>query len=96
MADLFLKMSNVSKHYTGVTALDQVDFEIYQGEIHCLVGENGSGKSTLIKIISGTVQPDDGAHDRDRRAGPARLSTPSTPSTKASTSSTRTCRSSPT
>jgi len=61
MADLFLKLSNVSKHYTGVTALDQVDFEIYQGEIHCLVGENGSGKSTLIKIISGTVQPDDGA-----------------------------------
>lgn len=61
MADLFLKMSNVSKHYTGVTALDQVDFEIYQGEIHCLVGENGSGKSTLIKIISGNVQPDDEA-----------------------------------
>jgi len=61
MADLFLKMSNVSKHYTGVTALDQVDFEIYQGEIHCLVGENGSGKSTLIKIISGNVQPDNGA-----------------------------------
>jgi simple sugar transport system ATP-binding protein len=61
MADLFLKMTNVSKHYTGVTALDQVDFEIYKGEIHCLVGENGSGKSTLIKIISGTVHPDDGA-----------------------------------
>jgi len=61
MVDLFLKMTNVSKHYTGVTALDQVDFEIYQGEIHCLVGENGSGKSTLIKIISGNVQPDDGA-----------------------------------
>jgi simple sugar transport system ATP-binding protein len=61
MAEPFLKLSNISKHYTGVTALDKVDFEIYQGEIHCLVGENGSGKSTLIKIISGTVQPDDGA-----------------------------------
>jgi simple sugar transport system ATP-binding protein len=60
MAELFLKLANVSKHYTGVTALDKVDFEIYQGEIHCLVGENGSGKSTLIKIISGTVQPDEG------------------------------------
>lgn len=61
MAELFLKLANISKHYTGVTALDKVDFEIYQGETHCLVGENGSGKSTLIKIISGTVQPDDGA-----------------------------------
>ena len=42
--------------------MDSVDFEIRRGEIHCLVGENGSGKSTLIKIISGVVQPDDGAY----------------------------------
>lgn len=61
MAELFLKLTNISKHYTGVAALDQVDFEINTGEIHCLVGENGSGKSTLIKIISGTVQSDEGA-----------------------------------
>ena len=61
MADLFLSMKNVSKRYTGVQALDSVDFEIERGEIHCLVGENGSGKSTLIKIISGVEQPDDGA-----------------------------------
>lgn len=57
----FLSLKNISKHYGGVTALNQVDFEIYPGEIHCLVGENGSGKSTLIKIISGTVQADPGA-----------------------------------
>ncbi len=56
----FLSLKNVSKHYVGVTALNQVDFEIYPGEIHCLVGENGSGKSTLIKIISGTVHADPG------------------------------------
>ncbi len=61
MAELFLSMKNVSKRYTGVRALDSVDFEIESGEIHCLVGENGSGKSTLIKIISGVEQPDDGA-----------------------------------
>jgi simple sugar transport system ATP-binding protein len=61
VADLFLSMKNVSKRYTGVQALDAVDFEIERGEIHCLVGENGSGKSTLIKIISGVEQPDDGA-----------------------------------
>ncbi len=61
MAEPFLSLKNISKHYVGVTALDHVDFEIDKGEIHCLVGENGSGKSTLIKIISGNVTPDDGA-----------------------------------
>ena len=61
MAEPFLSLKNISKHYVGVTALDRVDFEIDKGEIHCLVGENGSGKSTLIKIISGNVTPDDGA-----------------------------------
>jgi simple sugar transport system ATP-binding protein len=61
VSDLFLSMKNISKRYTGVQALDSVDFEIERGEIHCLVGENGSGKSTLIKIISGVEQPDDGA-----------------------------------
>ena len=60
MAELFLRMQNVSKHYAGVTALNKVDFELENDEIHCLVGENGSGKSTLIKIISGTVDADPG------------------------------------
>ena len=61
MNDYFLVMRNVSKRYTGVQALDSVDFDIRSGEIHCLAGENGSGKSTLIKIISGVVQPESGA-----------------------------------
>ena len=55
-------MKSISKRYVGVQALDSVDFEVYRGEIHCLVGENGSGKSTLIKIISGAVKPDDGSY----------------------------------
>lgn len=62
MSDIFLSMQNISKRYVGVQALHSVDFEINTGEIHCLVGENGSGKSTLIKIISGAIQPDEGAH----------------------------------
>jgi simple sugar transport system ATP-binding protein len=61
VAEPFLFLKNISKHYSGVTALNSVNFHIDPGEIHCLVGENGSGKSTLIKIISGTVTPDQGS-----------------------------------
>lgn len=56
----FLSLSNISKRFGGVQALDNVSLTVYPGEIHCLVGENGSGKSTLIKIIAGVVEPDSG------------------------------------
>lgn len=58
MSQAFLSMKHISKRYTGVQALDNVDFDIQEGEIHCLAGTNGSGKSTLIKIISGVEKPD--------------------------------------
>ena len=54
----FLEISNVSKTFPGVKALDNVKFDIVPGEVHALVGENGAGKSTLIKILSGFQQPD--------------------------------------
>ena len=57
MENLFLSMHHISKQYAGVRALDNVDFTIREGEIHCLVGTNGSGKSTLVKIISGVIKP---------------------------------------
>jgi ABC-type sugar transport system ATPase subunit len=51
----------MSKAYPGVVALDEVDLDLYPGEIHALVGENGSGKSTLMKILYGAVSPDKGS-----------------------------------
>jgi len=53
MSTSFLRMESICKSFGGVKALHNVDFEVYEGEIHCLAGENGCGKSTLIKIISG-------------------------------------------
>lgn len=58
----FIDFRHITKLYPGVRALDDVDFALERGEIHCLVGENGSGKSTMIKIISGVVHPEPGAH----------------------------------
>ena len=60
MAEKFLEISNISKTFPGVKALNQVKFDIYPGEVHALVGENGAGKSTLIKILSGVQPPDEG------------------------------------
>ncbi len=57
---LVLRMEDVSKHFGATCALDAVDFDLRQGEVHALVGENGAGKSTLIKILSGAVRPDRG------------------------------------
>ena len=61
MEGTYIKLSNVSKTFPGVKALDGIELEIKYGEVHALVGENGAGKSTLIKILAGTYQPDEGA-----------------------------------
>ena len=55
-----LRMEGISKHFPGVQALADVDFEVYPGEILGFVGENGAGKSTLVKILSGVYHKDQG------------------------------------
>lgn len=53
MADLLLEMKNITKRFPGVKALDNVNLQVEEGEIHALVGENGAGKSTLMNVLSG-------------------------------------------
>ncbi|WP_435925870.1 xylose ABC transporter ATP-binding protein [Paenibacillus sp. DYY-L-2] len=48
-----LEMSDITKEFPGVKALDRVNFKVRKGEIHALCGENGAGKSTLMKVLSG-------------------------------------------
>lgn len=53
MEDVILEMKNITKTFPGVKALNNVNLQVQQGEIHALVGENGAGKSTLMKVLSG-------------------------------------------
>ena len=46
-------MKNITKTFPGVKALDNVNLQVEEGEIHALVGENGAGKSTLMNVLSG-------------------------------------------
>lgn len=55
-----LVMERIDKSFPGVHALDQVDFDLYEGEVHILLGENGAGKSTLMKVLSGSLEADSG------------------------------------
>ena len=61
MPDPFLQLSDISKSYPGVLALQHVNLAIAPGEVVGLVGENGAGKSTLMKILGGVAAPSSGA-----------------------------------
>ena len=53
MSDYILEMNHITKEFSGVKALDDVNLKVRRGEIHALCGENGAGKSTLMNVLSG-------------------------------------------
>ena len=55
-----LEVRNLVKEFPGVKALQGVDLDVLEAEVHCLLGPNGAGKSTLIKCVSGVVEPTSG------------------------------------
>ena len=60
MENTIIKMSGITKSFSGVTVLNGVNFDLQRGEVHVLMGENGAGKSTLMKILTGVYKPNDG------------------------------------
>lgn len=60
MPDPILQITNLSKSYSGIKALDNVKLFLKQGEVHALMGENGAGKSTFMKILIGLIHADSG------------------------------------
>ena len=62
-----LSLKKIKKSFGPTIALDRVDLELREGEVHALIGENGAGKSTLMNVIAGSLQPDEGTMELDGR-----------------------------
>ena len=62
-----LQATGLSKLFSGIYALKDVDFDLKAGEVHALLGPNGAGKSTLIKILDGVQPQDEGFVEVDGR-----------------------------
>lgn len=60
MHNSVIKLSGINKFFPGVKALQNVELELYRGQVTALIGENGAGKSTLVKTMTGIYQPDKG------------------------------------
>jgi ABC-type sugar transport system ATPase subunit len=59
-SECFVQARGIAKHFSGVTALTDINLDIRRGEVLALLGDNGAGKSTFIKILSGAHRPSDG------------------------------------
>jgi len=55
-----LSMKGITKVFPGVKALSGVDFRLFKGEVHAIMGQNGAGKSTLVKVLTGVYERDSG------------------------------------
>ncbi len=60
-ADTALQVTNLSKHFGGLKAVDQVNFTVRRGSVHALIGPNGSGKTTTLNVLSGIYTPTGGS-----------------------------------
>jgi len=60
MENPMLEVRSLTKRFGGLVAVDQMDMQVYPGEVVGLLGDNGAGKSTLIKMVSGVYHPDGG------------------------------------
>src|SRR5260370_5322244 len=59
-ADIVLKTRNIGQKYSGITALQDVNFQVRRNQVNVLIGENGAGKSTLVRILAGAETPSSG------------------------------------
>lgn len=67
-------MQGISRRFGHITALSDVDLQLYEGEVLALLGDNGAGKSTMIKVLTGVYPPTEGSIHFDGR--PVRISSP--------------------
>ncbi|MBI2257138.1 MAG: sugar ABC transporter ATP-binding protein [Proteobacteria bacterium] len=72
--DPIIQMRQITKAYRGVPAVKSIDFDLFRGEIHALLGENGAGKSTLTKVMAGVVEATSG--EMRYRGQPVKFASP--------------------
>lgn len=73
--EALLRMNGIHKTFGSNKVLDDVQFDLYSGEVHALIGENGAGKSTLMKILMGIYGADEGSVEIEGK--PVRFTNPS-------------------
>ncbi|MGA7609254.1 MAG: ATP-binding cassette domain-containing protein, partial [Xanthobacteraceae bacterium] len=77
MPEPALRASNLSKSFGGLVAVDRVNLDLFQAEVHAVIGPNGAGKTTLLAMLAGDLAPSSGTielagHDVTRQSVEAR------------------------